>query len=62
MVANVIRYRSRSALRDVGKALVFSEITGTLQVEDNVVHLVAEKFWEPTIGVKPTGAPSRDFH
>jgi hypothetical protein len=24
-----------------------------------VVHLVEEKFWEPTVGLKPTGAPSQ---
>jgi error-prone DNA polymerase len=47
---------------DLEKTLGFLGITGTLQVEDNVVHLVAEKFWEPTVGLKPTGAPSRDFH
>ena len=46
----------------LAKTLGFLGITGTLQVEDNVVHLVAEKFWEPKVDVKPTGAPSRDFH
>ena len=46
----------------LAKTMGFLGITGTLQVEDNVVHLVAEKFWEPKVDVKPTGAPSRDFH
>ena len=46
----------------LAKTLTFLGITGTLQVEDNVVHLVAEIFWEPKVGLKPTGAPSRDFH
>ena len=46
----------------LAKTLSFLGITGTLQVEDNVVHLVAESFWEPKVGLKPTGAPSRDFH
>ena len=44
------------------KTMSFLGITGTLQVEDNVVHLVAEKFWEPKVDLKPIGAPSRDFH
>lgn len=44
------------------KTTSFLGITGTLQAEDNVVHLVAEKFWEPKMELKPTGAPSRDFH
>ena len=46
----------------LAKTLSFLGITGTLQVEDNVVHLVAETFWEPKLGLKPTGARSRDFH
>jgi len=46
----------------LAKTLTFLGITGTLQVEDNVVHLVAEIFWEPKVELKPTGAPSRDFH
>jgi error-prone DNA polymerase len=46
----------------LAKTAGFLGITGTLQVEDNVVHLVAEKFWEPKVELKPTGAPSRDFH
>ncbi|HXV80536.1 MAG TPA: error-prone DNA polymerase, partial [Candidatus Binatia bacterium] len=44
------------------KTMSFVGITGTLQAEDNVVHLVADKFWEPKMELKPTGAPSRDFH
>jgi error-prone DNA polymerase len=46
----------------LAKAASFLGITGILQVEDGVVHLVAEKLWEPKIELKPVGAPSRDFH
>jgi error-prone DNA polymerase len=46
----------------LAKTVSFLGITGTLQVEDGVVHLVAEKLWEPRMKLKPTGAPSRDFH
>ena len=46
----------------LAKTVSFLGITGTLQAEDSVVHLVAEKLWEPKMGLKPTGAPSRDFH
>ena len=31
----------------LAKTVSFLEITGTLQVEDGVVHLIAEKLWEP---------------
>jgi error-prone DNA polymerase len=40
----------------------FLGVTGALQVERGVVHLVAEKLWLPEIGFKPTSLPSRDFH
>jgi len=46
----------------LAKTLSFLGISGTLQAEDNVVHLVAEKLWEPKVELKPIGAPSRDFH
>ena len=44
------------------KTVSFLGVTGRLQVEDGVVHLIAEQLWEPTLEFKPTGAPSRDFH
>jgi error-prone DNA polymerase len=46
----------------LAKTVSFLGITGMLQVEDGVVHLVAEKFWQPQVKLKPSGAPSRDFH
>jgi error-prone DNA polymerase len=46
----------------LAKTVSFLGITGKLQVEDGVVHLVAEKLWEPKINLTPHGAPSRDFH
>jgi error-prone DNA polymerase len=46
----------------LAKTVSFLGITGKLQVEDGVVHLVAEKLWEPKVNLTPRGAPSRDFH
>ncbi len=46
----------------LAKTANFLGVTGRLQVEDSVVHLVAEQLWEPALEFKPTGAPSRDFH
>ena len=45
----------------LAKTVSFLGITGTLQVEDIVVHLIAKKLWEPRWELKPTAAPSRDF-
>ncbi len=46
----------------LARTMSFLGITGKLQVEDGVVHLVAEKLWEPRVELKPTAAPSRDSH
>jgi error-prone DNA polymerase len=42
--------------------LPFLGITGKLQVQQSVVHLVAEKLWAPTVPVAPVSPGSRDFH
>jgi error-prone DNA polymerase len=46
----------------LAKTVSFLGISGALQVEDGVVHLVAERLWEPKVELKPAGARSRDFH
>ena len=46
----------------LAKTVSFLGISGTLQVEDNVVHLIAEELWEPRVALKPVGVSSRDFH
>jgi error-prone DNA polymerase len=46
----------------LAKTLTFLGVTGTLQVEDNVVHLVAEQLWKPNLSRTPLAPPSRDFH
>ena len=46
----------------VAKTVSFLGITGKLQAEDGVVHLVAEELWEPRLELKPVSAHSRDFH
>ena len=37
-------------------------VTGILQVEQGVVHLVAERRWQPRLHTDLATAPSRDFH
>jgi error-prone DNA polymerase len=46
----------------LAKTVSFLGITGKLQAEDGVVHLVAEELWEPRVELKPASTPSRDFH
>lgn len=52
-------FQRHSAL---AKTVSFLGITGKLQVEDNVIHLVAEKLWKPKLNLEPTAGRSRDFH
>jgi error-prone DNA polymerase len=40
----------------------FLGVTGRLQVEDGVVHLVADTFWPPRVKRSPAPTASRDFH
>jgi error-prone DNA polymerase len=46
----------------LAKTVSFLGISGALQVEDGVAHLVAERLWEPKVELKPASARSRDFH
>jgi error-prone DNA polymerase len=46
----------------LAKTVSFLGITGKLQVEDGVVHLVAERLWKPDFSQRPSAPPSRDFH
>jgi len=46
----------------LAKTVSFLGITGKLQAEDGVVHLVAEELWEPRLELKPVSTRSRDFH
>jgi error-prone DNA polymerase len=41
--------------------LSFLGVTGKLQQQDGVAHLIAESLWAPAIGVTPAQARSHDF-
>jgi error-prone DNA polymerase len=45
----------------LAKAVPFLGITGRVQAEDGVVHLVAEELWRPRGIPEPAGVRSRDF-
>ena len=44
------------------KTTSFLGVSGKLQVQDGVVHLVARSFWIPPLKVKPESGGSHDFH
>ena len=46
----------------LAKTTSFLGISGTLQKESGVIHLVAESLWDPTTRRRPSKGRSRDFH
>ena len=46
----------------LAKTVNFLGISGKLQVEDGIVHLIAEKLWQPKVSTEPAKSSSRDFH
>ena len=46
----------------LAKTAAFLGVTGKLQIQQGVVHLVAETLWEPKIRNRPATGGSRDFH
>ena len=44
------------------KTTSFLGVTGRLQVQDGVTHLIADTFWIPHIASRPESGGSRDFH
>jgi error-prone DNA polymerase len=58
----VIWERVFQKYRLLAKTASFLGVTGKLQVQSGVVHLVAEKLWAPRVRLKPSKTKSRNFH
>jgi error-prone DNA polymerase len=46
----------------IAKTAPFLGVTGKLQVQSGVTHLVAEDLWIPEMSLAPREVRSRDFH
>jgi error-prone DNA polymerase len=46
----------------MARTAFFLGVTGHVQREGEVTHLVAETLWAPDVGPRPQGTGSRDFH
>ena len=44
------------------KTTPFIGVSGTIQAEQGVVHLIAEELWRPKLSIEPELVRSRDFH
>ncbi len=60
---NVILWQNvHEKFRIAAKTLSFMGVSGTLQTESNVVHIVVESIWQPKLDTEPVRRKSRDFH
>jgi error-prone DNA polymerase len=57
----VVWRRVFEKFRVLAKVAPLLGITGRIQAEDGVVHLVAEALWEPRLREPPPSGGSRDF-
>lgn len=62
LVNAVLWDRVYQAHRLLAKTQGFLGISGTIQSDSGVVHLIAKKLWVPQVLQKPRQAKSRDFH
>ncbi len=46
----------------IARTASFLGVSGKLQVEQEVIHLVADRLWVPSLTDRPIQRPSRDFH
>jgi error-prone DNA polymerase len=61
--ANVVLWkRVFDAQSLLARTASFLGVTGKIQKEDGVVHLVADELWEPRLHDAPVTPKSRDFH
>ena len=44
------------------KTASFLGVTGKLQIEHDVVHVIADSLWQPKLALDPASGGSRDFH
>ena len=59
---NVVVWRQvYEAYRALVKTASFLGVSGKLQAQDGVVHLIAESFWSPRTRMTPPSGGSRDF-
>ncbi len=58
----VIWTKVLEAHRVLVKTASFLGVSGKLQVEDGVSHLIAETLWKPELHLQPERVHSRDFH
>jgi len=62
LVNVVVWTKVHDAYRVLLRSEPFLGVSGRLQAEQGVVHLIADKLWLPKVGRRPVSGPSHDFH
>ncbi len=50
------------AIVELAKTVAFLGVTGEVQAESGVVHVIVERLWDPKVAAQPRKVRSRDFH
>ena len=58
----VLWVRVYREFRLIAKTRSFLGVSGKIQSEEGVVHLIVEKLWVPELRREPVKVGSRDFH
>jgi len=62
-LVNVVLWdRVYQQFKVIAKTVSFLGISGSIQSDSGVVHLIAKKLWVPQLSQRPHRARSRDFH
>jgi len=48
--------------RSLAKTVAFLGVTGEVQAQSGVVHVIVERLWDPKVAAQPRKVRSRDFH
>ena len=46
----------------LARSAVLLGVTGKVQSENGVVHLIADELWDPRLSLRPEGTTARSFH
>ena len=46
----------------LARSAVLLGVTGKVQSENGVVHLIADELWDPRLRLQPDGTTTRSFH
>jgi RNA polymerase sigma-70 factor (ECF subfamily) len=61
-IANRIEAQRDAVYKALARTLSLMGVSGRIQSEDGVVHLLVDRVWEPRLAAEPNPERNRDFH